>query len=84
MSYNDPHDPMLNGNLSFVPQHDGPIKSIHWIKAPNYSCIMTGSWDKTLKVRLYLRINARGGTVQAGLSASVIVAMDTGFVYNKW
>lgn len=31
-------------------QHDGPIKSIHWIKAPNYSCIMTGSWDKTLKV----------------------------------
>ncbi|KAG7258828.1 hypothetical protein CRUP_018998 [Coryphaenoides rupestris] len=29
--------------------HDGPIKSIHWIKAPNYSCIMTGSWDKTLK-----------------------------------
>lgn len=31
-------------------QHDGPIKAIHWIKAPNYSCIMTGSWDKTLKV----------------------------------
>uniref|UniRef100_A0A672IQT4 Rae1 protein homolog n=1 Tax=Salarias fasciatus TaxID=181472 RepID=A0A672IQT4_SALFA len=30
-------------------QHDGPIKAIHWIKAPNYSCIMTGSWDKTLK-----------------------------------
>ncbi|TNN27309.1 mRNA export factor [Liparis tanakae] len=32
-----------------IAQHDGPIKSIHWIKAPNYSCIMTGSWDKTLK-----------------------------------
>lgn len=31
-------------------QHDGPIKAIHWIKAPNYSCVMTGSWDKTLKV----------------------------------
>lgn len=37
--------------LRASPQHDGPIKSIHWIKAPNYSCIMTGSWDKTLKVR---------------------------------
>uniref|UniRef100_A0A8C6LEN4 Rae1 protein homolog n=1 Tax=Nothobranchius furzeri TaxID=105023 RepID=A0A8C6LEN4_NOTFU len=33
----------------FPPQHEGSIKSIHWIKAPNYSCIMTGSWDKTLK-----------------------------------
>jgi WD40 repeat protein len=31
-------------------QHDAPIKTVHWIKAPNYSCIMTGSWDKTLKV----------------------------------
>lgn len=42
--------------LSYTPhhfssQHDGPIKAIHWIKAPNYSCIMTGSWDKTLKVQ---------------------------------
>ncbi|ELW71194.1 mRNA export factor [Tupaia chinensis] len=27
-----------------------PVKTIHWIKAPNYSCVMTGSWDKTLKV----------------------------------
>lgn len=34
----------------FSLQHDGPIKAIHWIKAPNYSCVMTGSWDKTLKV----------------------------------
>uniref|UniRef100_H3BE64 Rae1 protein homolog n=1 Tax=Latimeria chalumnae TaxID=7897 RepID=H3BE64_LATCH len=29
--------------------HDAPIKTVHWIKAPNYSCVMTGSWDKTLK-----------------------------------
>ncbi|XP_036178377.1 mRNA export factor isoform X3 [Myotis myotis] len=29
--------------------HDAPVKTIHWIKAPNYSCVMTGSWDKTLK-----------------------------------
>ena len=31
-------------------KHDAPVKTIHWIKAPNYSCVMTGSWDKTLKV----------------------------------
>ena len=32
-----------------VAQHDGPIKTCHWVKGPNYSCLMTGSWDKTLK-----------------------------------
>lgn len=34
-------------------KHDAPVKTIHWIKAPNYSCVMTGSWDKTLKVWLW-------------------------------
>ncbi|KAJ8305595.1 hypothetical protein KUTeg_016140 [Tegillarca granosa] len=29
--------------------HDAAVKTVHWIKAPNYSCLMTGSWDKTLK-----------------------------------
>lgn len=32
-----------------VAQHDAPIKTCHWIKATNYTCLMTGSWDKTLK-----------------------------------
>ncbi|XP_018027919.1 protein Rae1-like [Hyalella azteca] len=32
-----------------VAAHDAPVKTVHWIKAPTYSCIMTGSWDKTLK-----------------------------------
>ncbi|KAJ1519677.1 hypothetical protein ONE63_004941 [Megalurothrips usitatus] len=32
-----------------VAQHDAPIKTCHWIKSPSYSCLMTGSWDKTLK-----------------------------------
>jgi len=32
-----------------VAQHDGPIKTCHWIQGGNYSCLMTGSWDKTLK-----------------------------------
>lgn len=40
----------LNSNQAIqVAQHDAPVKSVHWIKAPNYTCIMTGSWDKTLK-----------------------------------
>uniref|UniRef100_A0A672SIL0 Rae1 protein homolog n=1 Tax=Sinocyclocheilus grahami TaxID=75366 RepID=A0A672SIL0_SINGR len=40
----------LNSNQTIqIAQHEGPIRTIHWIKAPNYSCVMTGSWDKTLK-----------------------------------
>ncbi|XP_064626750.1 mRNA export factor-like [Lineus longissimus] len=40
----------LNSNQAIqVAQHDAPIKTVHWVKAPNYSCIMTSSWDKTLK-----------------------------------
>ncbi|NP_001040273.1 mRNA export factor [Bombyx mandarina] len=32
-----------------VAAHDAPVKTCHWIKAPNYTCLMTTSWDKTLK-----------------------------------
>ncbi|RZF40514.1 hypothetical protein LSTR_LSTR000393 [Laodelphax striatellus] len=32
-----------------VAAHEAPIKTCHWIKSPQYSCLMTGSWDKTLK-----------------------------------
>lgn len=38
-----------SNQLLQVAAHDAPIKTCHWIKAPNYSCLMTGSWDKTLK-----------------------------------
>jgi len=31
--------------------HDGPVRTCNVIKKTNYiSCIMTGSWDKTIKV----------------------------------
>ena len=33
-----------------VAQHDAPVKTVHYIKAPNYNCLMTTSWDKTIKV----------------------------------
>lgn len=32
-----------------VAQHDAPIQTCHWVKGSNYTCLMTGSWDKTLK-----------------------------------
>lgn len=36
-----------------VAAHDAPVKTCHWVKAPTYTCLMTGSWDKTLKVLLF-------------------------------
>lgn len=36
-----------------VAGHEAPVKTCHWIKAPNYTCLMTASWDKTLKVSYY-------------------------------
>jgi len=43
----------LNSNQAIqVAQHDAPVKTVHFIKANNYTCIMTGSWDKTIKVCL--------------------------------
>uniref|UniRef100_A0AAZ3PVF0 Rae1 protein homolog n=2 Tax=Oncorhynchus TaxID=8016 RepID=A0AAZ3PVF0_ONCTS len=32
----------LNSNQAIqIAQHDAPIRTVHWIKAPNYNCIMT-------------------------------------------
>lgn len=36
-------------NVMQVAQHDAPIKTCHWVQAPNYQCLMTGSWDKSLR-----------------------------------
>lgn len=45
----------LNSNQTMqVAQHDAPVKSVHFIKAINYTCLMTTSWDKTIKVLLCL------------------------------
>ena len=41
----------LGSNQSLqVAAHDAPVKTCHWVKGSNYTCLMTGSWDKTLKV----------------------------------
>ncbi|XP_066903495.1 protein Rae1-like isoform X2 [Halyomorpha halys] len=40
----------LSTNQSYpIASHDAPVKTCHWIKTPSYSCLMTGSWDRTLK-----------------------------------
>lgn len=40
---------LASNQLVQVGAHDQPIKTCHWIKAPNYQCVMTGSWDKSIK-----------------------------------
>jgi len=40
---------LASNQVTVVGTHDQPIRSCHWITSPAYSCLMTGSWDKTLK-----------------------------------
>jgi len=40
---------IASNQVAQLGQHDGAVKTCHWIKAPNYSCLMTGSHDKTLR-----------------------------------
>ncbi|PIO68873.1 WD domain, G-beta repeat protein [Teladorsagia circumcincta] len=40
---------LASNQVAVVGTHDGPVKTCHWIKGNNYSCLMTGSWDKTLR-----------------------------------
>ena len=38
----------LQSNAFFqIGQHDQAIRTIHYIQRPSYSCVMTGSWDRT-------------------------------------
>jgi len=40
---------LASDQLLQVAQHDAPVKTCHWIKGASYTCLMTGSWDKTLR-----------------------------------
>jgi len=46
----------VSEQLLFNVQHDAPVKTVNWIKGTSYSCLMTGSWDKTLKVHVLLSL----------------------------
>jgi len=32
-----------------VAEHQAPVRAVRWVKASNYTALMTCSWDKTLK-----------------------------------
>jgi len=40
---------LQSNTLTVVGEHEQPIRSCHWIVANNYSALMTGGWDKTLR-----------------------------------
>uniref|UniRef100_A0A0N5BST8 WD_REPEATS_REGION domain-containing protein n=1 Tax=Strongyloides papillosus TaxID=174720 RepID=A0A0N5BST8_STREA len=40
---------LASNQLAVVGTHDEPVSTCNWITCPAYSCLMTGSWDKTLK-----------------------------------
>uniref|UniRef100_A0A915ANT0 Uncharacterized protein n=2 Tax=Parascaris univalens TaxID=6257 RepID=A0A915ANT0_PARUN len=40
---------LASNQMVVVGAHDEPIRTCHWVKSQNYSCLMTGSWDKTLR-----------------------------------
>ena len=46
---------VTTGQSSQLTQHDTPIKTVRWIDTPQGGILATGSWDKTLKVRVCLR-----------------------------
>jgi mRNA export factor len=41
---------LLTGQSVQVAQHSAPIKAVKWIDAPQGGILVTGSWDKTVKV----------------------------------
>jgi mRNA export factor len=43
---------VTTGQATQVAQHDAPIKVVSWVDVPQAGILATGSWDKTIKVRL--------------------------------
>ncbi|KAL5239101.1 hypothetical protein ACI65C_006511 [Semiaphis heraclei] len=40
---------IVTNQMTQVAAHDAPVRTCHWFESTSYTCIMTGSWDKTLK-----------------------------------
>uniref|UniRef100_A0A915P737 mRNA export factor n=1 Tax=Meloidogyne floridensis TaxID=298350 RepID=A0A915P737_9BILA len=40
---------LQSNSVVIVGQHDDCVKSCHWVNASNYQCLMTGSWDRSLR-----------------------------------
>ena len=44
---------LLSGVSTQVGRHDGPIKCVRWFEMAQAGILATGSWDKTLRVRIH-------------------------------
>lgn len=40
---------LISNQVIQIAIHDSAVSSCNWIKTPTYSCLMTTSWDKTVK-----------------------------------
>lgn len=60
---------ITTGQSQQVAQHDAPIKVAKWIETPQGGILATGSWDKTLKVRVLFLFLWVGWTVMTSLCA---------------
>lgn len=45
---------LATGQAMQVAQHDAPVKCVRWVDQPQGGNLVTGSWDKTVKVRPFL------------------------------
>ena len=45
---------VATGQTIQVAQHDEPVKAVKWINMLHTGVLVTGSWDKTIKVRFVL------------------------------
>lgn len=43
---------LATGQSVQVGSHDAPVKCCRWVDAPSGGYLVTGSWDKTIKVSL--------------------------------
>lgn len=42
---------LATGQSAQVAQHAEPVKAVRWVDSPDGGYLVTGSWDKTMKVR---------------------------------
>jgi mRNA export factor len=47
---------LSTGQSQQVGAHEAPIRSVRWVEAPTGGILATGSWDKTVKVGIWLFI----------------------------